>query len=145
MQTKITLHDDEFSTLWYYPNEKIIHHRFLQPVSGDAFRNILLSGLGLMRKHQALKWLSDDRLISVHSAEDSAWSQDYWLPLALNAGWKCWALLPPEKARGQINLARLTKFVGENSNVNIKIFADPEDAWKWLALYCDASGPKAVQ
>ncbi len=133
MSTRNTLIENEYACLWHYPDEGIIHHRLLQPVFGDIFRNVLMTGLGVMRVHGARKWLSDDRGNSILSADDSAWSQEYWLPRALDAGWKYWAVLPPSRARGQLNMTRLMEFVGELSGVNIEIFSDPDEAWQWLA------------
>jgi hypothetical protein len=132
MKVRITKIENEHALLWYYPNQRIIHHQFLQPISGEAFQSVLMAGLDLMREHGAEKWLSDDRNNSILPAEDSAWSQDYWLPRAYQAGWKYWAVLPPAKARGRINMQRLMDFVGEQRKVKIQIFSDPDDAWQWL-------------
>ncbi len=133
IDSKITLIENEYALLWYYPKEGIVHHRFLQPVSDNAFRDVLLLGLRTLTERGARKWLSDDRYNSILSAEDSAWSQEFWLPRALAAGWKYWAVLPPAKARGLINMQRLMGFVGENSKVEIKLFSEPDPAWLWLA------------
>jgi hypothetical protein len=132
MKIRITKIENEYANLWYYPNERIIHHQFLQPVFGEIFQSVLITGLDLMKQHGAQKWLSDDRRNSILPAEDSAWSQDYWLPRAYQAGWKYWAVLPPSKARGRINMERLTEFVGKRSGMEIKIFSDPDEAWQWL-------------
>ncbi len=133
MNTRITLIENEFACLWFYPDEGIVHHKFLQPVAEESFRSVLMTGLRLMQKHGAHKWLSDDRNNSILSAEDSAWSQDYWLPRAFQAGWKYWALLPPAKARGQVNMQRLMEYIGESRKVTIELFSDPDQAWLWLA------------
>ncbi len=133
MIRKITDLDDEIASLWCYPGEGIIHHQFHQSLSGDPFRAILTAGLRLMAEHGATKWLSDDRKNTILPAEDSAWTQEYWLPRALKAGWTQWAMLPPEKARGRINIERLTQFVGEGNQVQVQLFADPDEAWAWLA------------
>jgi hypothetical protein len=132
MKVRITKIENEHAFLWYYPNQRIIHHQFLQPISGEAFQSVLMAGLDLMREHGAEKWLSDDRKNSILPAEDSAWSQDYWLPRAYQAGWKYWAVLPPAKARGRINMQRLMDFIGEQRKVKVQVFSDPDDAWQWL-------------
>jgi hypothetical protein len=132
MKIRITKIENEYANLWYYPNEHIIHHQFLQPVFGEIFHSVLMTGLDLMKQYGAQKWLSDDRLNSSLPAEDSAWSQDYWLPRAFQAGWKYWAVLPPIKARGRINMERLTEFVGKRRGMEIEIFSDPDEAWQWL-------------
>jgi hypothetical protein len=87
----------------------------------------------LLQDHGAQKWLSDDRNNSILSADDSAWSQEYWLPRALQAGWKYWAMLPPIRTRAHLNTTRLVEFVEEMSGVNVKIFTDPDTARQWLA------------
>jgi hypothetical protein len=133
METQITLIENDYACLWYYPDSGIIHHKFLQPVSGDRFREVLTAGLGPLQKHGAQKWLSDDRNNAILSADDSAWSQEYWLPLALQAGWKYWAMLPPLRSRAQLNITRLAEYVGEICNVEIKLFSDPDTARNWLA------------
>jgi hypothetical protein len=133
MKIRITKIENDYANLWYYPDEKIIHHKFLQPIYGENFQSVLTTGLDLMREHGARKWLSDDRLNSILPAQDSAWSQDHWLPLAYQAGWKYWAVLPPVKARGRINMARLMAFVGKRKSMKIEIFSDPDEAWLWLS------------
>jgi hypothetical protein len=133
METQITLIENDYACLWYYPDSGIIHHKFLQPVSGDRFREVLTAGLGPLQEHGAQKWLSDDRNNAILSADDSAWSQEYWLPLALQAGWKYWAMLPPLRSRAQLNITRLAEYVGEICNVEIKLFSDPDTARNWLA------------
>jgi hypothetical protein len=130
---RITQLENDYATIWYYPDEGIIHHRFLQPISGETFQTVLMTGLHLMREHKATKWLSDDRNNSNLPAEDSAWSQDYWLPRAAGAGWKYWAMLLPLKARGRINVDRLIAFVAEKYAINIRTFSDDDEAWHWLA------------
>lgn len=132
MEKKITLIENGYACLWFYPNSGIIHHKFLQPISGDKFREVLLTGLDLLERRGAQKWLSDDRNNSVLSAEDSAWSQEYWLPRALEAGWKYWAMLPPIRTRAQLNITRLVEFVEEMSDVSVKLFTDPDAARQWL-------------
>jgi len=132
MSTRITRIENEYACLWFYPEEGIIHHQFLQPISGDAFQFVLMSGLRLMQEHGATKWLSDDRKNANLPPEDGAWSEEYWLPRAVKAGWKYWALLPPTRARGRINIERLSGNVRDQRSVTIEIFSDPDKAWHWL-------------
>ncbi|MEJ2613190.1 MAG: hypothetical protein P8179_24845 [Candidatus Thiodiazotropha sp.] len=132
MNTRTTLIDNEYACLWYYPDDGIIHHKFLQPISDELFRNVLMTGLKILREQGAQKWLSDDRNNSILQAEDSAWSQDYWLPRAIDTNWRYWALLEPEKKRARINMDRLMGFVRDNTRVKVEIFPDPDEARQWL-------------
>ena len=133
MTQKITQLENEHASLWFYPDEGIIHHKFHHPTCGEDFQKVLLTGLQVMKEYKASKWLSDDRNNTNLPAEDSAWSQDIWLPRAIKAGWKYWAMLPPVKARGRINIERLTGFVVEQYKITVEIFTNPDDAWTWLA------------
>ncbi|HLP75621.1 MAG TPA: hypothetical protein VK327_01775 [Candidatus Paceibacterota bacterium] len=132
MQPKITVFESDSASLWFHPEPGIVHHQFRKPLDSETFQKVLLAGLQLMNEHHARKWLSDDRGNSSLSADDSAWSQEFWLPRAVKAGWKYWAMVPPEKARGQLTVQRLTSHVGEESGVTINLFADPERALQWL-------------
>jgi hypothetical protein len=132
MKNRVTLIENEYAYLWYYPDASIVYHKFLQPVSDESFRNVLLTGLNLLREDGAKKWLSDDRNNSILSAEDSGWSQDFWLPRALKTDWEYWAVLPPSKARGQVNMKRLVGYVSELRRISIEVFTDPDEAWQWL-------------
>ena len=132
MANRVTQIENDYACLWFYPEEGIIHHQFLQPICGEEFQSVLMSGLRLMQEHGAVKWLSDDRGNTNLPAEDSAWSQDYWLPRAVKSGWKYWAMLPPTKARGRINVERLFGFVKQQYGVTAEIFTDPDEAWQWL-------------
>jgi hypothetical protein len=130
--SKITLIENEYACLWYHPDTRIVHHKFLQPIADEPFRNVLLTGLRQLREHGAQKWLSDDRNNSILSAEDSAWSQDYWLPFAIESGWKYWAILLPTDARGKINMQRMAEFVASKHRIGVELFSEPDTAWQWL-------------
>lgn len=137
---KVSQIENEFACLWYYPDAGIVHHQFLQPVPDDIFRTVLMSGLRLLRENGARKWLSDDRGNDILSAENSAWSQDYWLPLAAKAGWKYWAMLPTANKRGQVNLTRLMKYVKDTYGITFRVFDDPDEALLWLTQQSQESG-----
>jgi hypothetical protein len=130
---RIALLESTYACLWYYPDTRIIHHKFLQPISDDVFREVLTTGLSLLQEQGAEKWLSDDRNNSILSAEVSAWSQEYWLPRALEAGWKYWAMLPPIRTRAKLNVTRLVDFVSQSKGVITRLFTDPNAAREWLA------------
>ncbi len=41
-----TIIETEYATLWYYPEEKIVHHQFHKFIHGDEFRKVMLKGAG---------------------------------------------------------------------------------------------------
>ena len=49
-----TIIKNEFATLLYYPQSKIIHHQFHKPTFGKTFRNVLMQGLRILKQHHAI-------------------------------------------------------------------------------------------
>ena len=84
-----------------------------------------------MKKHRAVKWLSDDRAIGPFSREDQEWCENVWFPKIRDAGWKYWAIVLPEKALGQMSLHYFIKKYSEQG-ITAELFDNPEDAYDWL-------------
>lgn len=121
----------ELATLDYISEYGIVHHRFLQPIGGEAFRNVLTTGVELLRRHGGTKWLSDDRGNTALSPEDTEWSKTSWFPSAKAAGWKYWALVVPADIYARINLTEFVESYYEQG-LRIMVFTDPKVAMDWL-------------
>ena len=130
MQREVIITND-FMSMWYYPQAKIVHHQFHQYMFGEPFRECLLKGAELMETHQATKWLSDDRKTSAVHPDDSAWAQQVWVPRVIAAGWKHWAVVLPHKVVGQMNMRELLAMYGK-LGVQGELFSNPDEAMLWL-------------
>jgi hypothetical protein len=126
-----TILDNEYATLWFHPEKKIVHHQFHKFIFGEAFRNVLSTGVEVMKKNGAHKWLSDDRNNSAISQEDREWGDSVWTPQVVAAGWKYWAVVLPEKVVGQMSMKHLIEDYS-NRGVKVQVFSDPAQALKWL-------------
>jgi hypothetical protein len=122
---------DATAILFYHPSSKIIHHQFGRDLTSDDLRDVLNRGVDLLKEHGATKWLSDNRAIEPHSKEDSDWVNSNWLPRAIAAGWKFWALVVPDSTKARMNMR---EFVEEfyNRGVRVMVFIDIEEAMHWL-------------
>jgi len=127
----ITIIDNEYATLLYHPEAKIVHHQFHQPLSGQPFRDVLIKGVETFKEHDAKKWLSDDRGNSALTPEDGDWGTNTWTPQVIEAGWKYWAVVMPKKIIGQMNMQRWIKMY-EEMGVTVQVFSDPDEAMSWL-------------
>lgn len=125
-----TIISTEYGSLLYHPEHNIVHHIFHQPIGGEAFRSILTAGVELLRQHSAEKWLSDDRSNSALSEEDTQWGIDTWVPTAVEAGWRYWALVVPTDLYGRMNMKEHVDFYSRY--VRIMVFTDPDEALTWL-------------
>lgn len=90
----------EAMTVWFHPEDKIIHHKFHKFIHGTPFRSGLTRASEALRDRGATKWLSDDRANSALSQEDTEWAMNTWLPQAVANGFKHWAVVLPEKIVG---------------------------------------------
>lgn len=130
---EIILMDNEFVTLKYHQNTKIIHHQFHEFVSTDTFKNCLLRGVAAMKQYGSTKWLSDDRKNGAIPKEDVQWSLSEWQPMAMEAGWRYWAIVVPEKVVGQMTINRIIKDPQIAARLNVKLFDKGAAAYEWLA------------
>ena len=128
---KITVLDTKLVSLWYYPDDKVVHTQIKQFITGEPFKEFLLAGTALVEQHRAEKWLSDDRSCPVIHPADIDWADAVWFPRTAAAGWKYWAVVQPEKTVGQAMVKQLLdKFA--RRGVMSKWFTDPADALWWL-------------
>lgn len=127
----ITVINNEYATLVYQPEQKIVYHTFHKPLTSADFRLVLNTGAELFAKHHACKWLSDDRGNSALSPEDSEWAMKDWFPRVLQAGWKFWALVVPEDIMARMNLKQFVDSYFEQG-LRIMVFTDPKEAMEWL-------------
>lgn len=127
----ITVLDNQFATVWYYPETKIVHHEIHKFLHGKSFRETLNCGAELIEKYHACKWLSDDRRNNAIPAADMKWAANEWRPRILKAGWKFWALVMPENVIGKMNMEQFVKEYA-TLGITVKVFSDPGTAQAWL-------------
>jgi hypothetical protein len=123
--------DNEWITIWYHPEVKIVHHQVHKAMRGQAFRTAISKGTETLLKYGATKWLSDDRHHYVLPQEDQEWSTTVWFPATQQAGWKFWAIVKPERAVADLYLRRLA--AGWSAlGVVTELFTKPEPGFLWL-------------
>jgi len=117
--------------LRYHSLYKIVHHEFRRFVHGDEFHEVLEQGLTLLKRHGAMKWLSDDRNNGALKPADAQWSSEDWAPRAMAAGWKYWAVVLPKKVFGQTNMRRFVEGSAQFGRI-AQAFDEPTPAMSWL-------------
>ena len=73
---KEILIDSPVASLWYYPESKIIHHKFKKFIYGEDLKNLLVTGAEYFEKKGCKKWLSDDRKSSALRKADLEWGEN---------------------------------------------------------------------
>ena len=131
---KITILENEYITMWYYPDEKIIYHQIHTYTPGELFRDFLLRGSEVMEKNNAAKWLSDERNNQALNTEDLLRVREEdrsWGDTAQAVGWKYWAIVQPEHLVHKMWLQRIAERYAQNGGI-VRFFAGPDEAMEWL-------------
>ena len=126
-----TIIDNEFAILRYYPNEKVVYHKFKKFFYGEDLHQVLDKGTEILKEKGAQKWLSDDRDFGALHPDDRAWGEREWNPRTIAAGWRFWAVVVPRSAVGQLSTKALVKMFSE-LGVEVQAFSDPDEAMEWL-------------
>lgn len=126
-----TIIENEFITLSYYHEKKIVAHKLRQFATGKRYRDAMNTGTELLIAHGAQKWLSDDREFSVLHPSDRKWGITDWTPRTIEAGWKYWAIIMPESIIGQASNKRMIESLA-GLGVEVQIFSTTEEAFTWL-------------
>lgn len=123
--------DNQYAHLVFHTDAKIVHHTFHHALDSANLRLVLNTGVDLLKKHGATKWLSDNREIEAHSEEDTEWINSVWIRNAVEAGWKYWALVVPHDFLAQVNMVDFVNTFYEKG-VRIMVFTALDEAMQWL-------------
>lgn len=92
---------------------------------------MLTTGVECLENNGVNKWLSDNTKVTVTTPETSEWIQNEWLPRAIRAGWKYYALVESESKLGKMHIQQFIDSFLE-VGITVNLFSDPEEAKKWL-------------
>lgn len=127
------IYDNQHLNMVYHTDSKIVHHHYNKALNSEFLRAGLDRGNELLQQHGATKWLSDNREVNAHSAEDTKWINENWLPRAIAAGWKYWALVVPYDSIAQMNMAEFVEAF-YNMGVTVQVFTEVDEAMAWLKM-----------
>jgi len=127
----VTLIDDEYVSVFYHPESKIVHNKIKQFLRPGEFQTMLETGADCLEKNRATKWLAEDRTSVVLSPEDLEWSDKNWSPRVRKAGLKYWAIVTPEKAVAAMQMKAL-QAKRRAQGLTVELFETVEAAMAWL-------------
>ena len=130
--TTLTVIENEYATIQFHMDKRIVHHTILKYVYGDNLRTPMDEGIKLLTEYGALKWLSDFHQQSAIIKEDMEWIKEDWLPRAILTKWKNWAVVLPAKTVGQLSINRLATAFTERG-ITVETFTDPRAAFEWIS------------
>ncbi|HML22380.1 MAG TPA: hypothetical protein PKD09_12075 [Aggregatilinea sp.] len=127
----ITALDNNYVSLYYHEDKGLVHHIYKPGIGGEYLKEALNRGTDLLRQYGATKWLSDNSRIDAHTEEETEWINTHWLPNAIDAGWKYWALVVPHDFAARLNMGEFVQAFYE-MGVRVAVFTDPAEAMDWI-------------
>jgi hypothetical protein len=127
----IIIVDNEYTTVQYLPDKKIIYHTIHKPIDDQPLKDALNAGTDALEKYGACKWLSDDRKNGPLSAEMLEWGRNTWDVRTIAAGWKYWAEVVPEAVVSAGTMIPVIEALYE-LGLRMMVFTDLEKAFAWL-------------
>jgi hypothetical protein len=127
----VTVLEDEYASLWYHPEKRIVHHKIHKYLAPGVFQKLLNAGAEQIEKNGAQKFLSDDRANTVVDPQDIKWADDHWYPRVTRAGLKHWALVLPKTTVGTLQLERIVRD-RRKRGLDVEAFDNVEAAMAWL-------------
>jgi len=127
----ITIVENEFITVHFFPDTKIIQHTIHKPIADQAFKDALNAGTEVLKQYGVRKWLSDDRKNGPLSQDVIDWGFKDWEPRTIAAGWEYWANIVPEEAAAASTLTDVIHGLAE-MGLRMRVFSDVKKATEWL-------------
>jgi hypothetical protein len=124
--------NNEYITVRYLPDKKIIYHTVHKPIESRLFMDALDAGGVVMRQNGACKWLSDDRKNGPLSPEMIA-GPAIWGPGMVAAGWKYWANVVPKDIASAGTLVPVMDTLFE-LGLRMMVSTNVEEAFQWLEM-----------
>jgi hypothetical protein len=127
----IVVRKDEYITMAYSPDSKILYHQIHKFFFGQTFREIWNAQIDAFLKFKVRKVLADDTAVKAWSKEDQDWAAANWFPRAVQSGWKYWAIILPPNITGSASIKKLIEHYS-SLGIQTKVFSSPADGKKWL-------------
>ena len=123
--------DNKAHTLIYDEQRQTVRHVIKGFNKEDEWKSLLSTGIDILKEKGINRWLSDNRLNTVHPPGVNEWIEKEWVPAAIEAGWSKWALVEAEKALGKISERKFIDLFKE-LGVEVRLFSSVEEAEAWI-------------
>ena len=129
----IMVFTNEYITVEYYTDKKLIYHTIHQPIGDQVqmFQQAMNAGTEALKKYGACKWLSDDRKNGPVPHEVIEWGFTDWNPRTIKAGWKYWANIVPEETASAGTLIPIIEDLYK-LGLRMQVFTKETDGLAWL-------------
>jgi hypothetical protein len=135
-ETPRLLHESPYAEFFYLPHIQTIYVRLKGYLDGKTYREQALRQIAYLKRYNVQKICYDLVNIGAISPADQYWTQNTWLPQALEVKLRYCAIVMPNDV---FALSSVMKIMGtsestavRNALVKQRFFAATQDAYEWL-------------
>jgi hypothetical protein len=125
-------HDDEDGTIEVHPDQHLVRLVWKRPVVREAYRNLLMRLLDVVRGQGIKLWLSDGRKAGPILQEDQVWTMCEYTPQVIAAGLERIAIVNSKDGLNLIAVDKLVNATPPDAPYDVAFFEDPAIAQLWL-------------
>lgn len=125
-------HDDEDGTIEVHPDQHLVRLVWKRPVVREAYRNLLMRLLEVVRGEGIKLWLSDGRKAGPILQDDQMWTMSEYTPQVIAAGLERIAIVNSEDGLNLIAVDKLVNATPSDAPYDVAFFEDPAIAQLWL-------------
>ena len=128
-----TILENEFISILYYPEQKIIAHTVHQPISNMQLMEAMKVASNFLVENNVSKWLSDDRKNGPIENDIAEADMDYkeYNQRMIDAGWRYWANVIPTSLEAAYTLTPVMEEM-HDMGLQMNVFTSYDEAFDWL-------------
>lgn len=117
--------------LEYLEEHETMIHTLKRNNSKEEWQDLLTTGTEFLQEKGLSKWISENKRNGRISEEGAVWINDLWLPRAIQAGWRTWAIVEPENFTSRLNQRKYKSSFLE-MGITVSCFSRLTEAIKWI-------------
>jgi hypothetical protein len=131
-QGKVYFHTQGTGSVRWDPGLKAVVETWEGWANATEFAAMLDAGVRALAENHGFRWLADCRRQRVLKAADQTRGNQEWLPRALAAGLKRFAVVLPESGLAKFNI-QLHLGAAAATQMEVAYFATADEARRWVA------------
>lgn len=132
MTIEDVLFDKSFLTIFYKPEDKLVHLKWKGFASTEQYREGLNFALEIVKEHDIENWLGDLKLMEIILPQDEDWATEIWYPLIAKTGLKKMGIVTSLDFLNNATVKRIVNSTSESTGFETRFFVDVEEARHWL-------------
>lgn len=132
MTVKDVVFDTTYITIFFNPEESLVHLRWKGFASSEQFREGLNFALEVVKENQVENWLGDLKMMQAIQPADEEWSTKVWYPRLAESALNKMAIVTSLDFLNNSSVRRIVNASADEISFETRYFVDVNDAHNWL-------------